>query len=118
MRRTFPNAQFIVTTHSPQILTTVKKEKIFILNEGAVTKPFDTPYAKRSIVALEDLMDTNSRPPLDEVDLLDNYLDKIHQGDIDSEEVLILREQLNKLYGKNYQQLEIADMIINKWKSL
>ena len=114
LRRTFPNAQFIVTTHSPQILTTVKKENIFILEEGTITKPFDTPYAKRSIVALEDLMSTNSRPPLDEVDLLDRYLDKIHQGDIDSDDILSIREKLNDLYGKNYQQLLIADMIINK----
>jgi len=114
LRRTFPNAQFIVTTHSPQILTTVKKENIFILEEGSITKPFDTPYAKRSIVALEDLMSTNSRPPLYEVDLLDRYLDKIHQGDIDSEEVLSIRKKLNKFYGKDYQQLRIADMIINK----
>ncbi|RKZ54175.1 MAG: hypothetical protein DRR00_01875, partial [Candidatus Parabeggiatoa sp. nov. 3] len=29
LTRTFPNAQFIVTTHSPQILSTVKKEYIF-----------------------------------------------------------------------------------------
>jgi len=114
LRRTFPNAQFIVTTHSPQILTTVKKENIFILEEGTITKPFDTPYAKRSIVALEDLMSTNSRPPLDEVALLDRYLDKIHQGDIDSDDVLSIREELNELYGENYQQLLIADMIINK----
>ena len=118
LRRTFPNAQFIVTTHSPQILTTVKKEQVFILEDNQIKRPFDTAYAKRSIVALEDLMGTNSMPPLDEVNLLDKYLDKIHQGEIDSEEVLKLREQLNQLYGEGYQQLRIADMIINKYKAL
>lgn len=118
LKRTFPNAQFIVTTHSPQILSTVQKEKIFILEDGKITKPFDTPYAKRSIVALEDIMATNSMPPLKEAELLENYLDKIHQGDIDSQDVLEMRKELNQLYGANYQQLKIADMIINKYKSL
>ncbi len=111
---TFPNAQFIVTTHSPQMLTTVKKEQVFILTDNTIEKPFETAYAKRSIVALEDLMGTDSMPPLKEVLLLDKYLEKIHQGDIDSEEVLEWREQLNELYGEGYQQLKIADMIINK----
>ncbi len=118
LRQTFPNAQFIVTTHSPQLLTTVKKEQVFILEDNQIKKPFDTSYAKRSIVALEDLMGTDSMPPLEEVGLLDKYLDKIHQGEIDSKEVLKLREQLNKLYGEEYQQLKIADMIINKHLAL
>jgi predicted ATP-binding protein involved in virulence len=118
LRQTFPNAQFIITTHSPQILTTVKKEQVFILEDNQIKKPFDTAYAKRSIVALEDLMGTDSMPPLEEVDLLDKYLEKIHQGDIDSEEVLKFRKQLNELYGKEYQQLKIADMIINKYLAL
>jgi len=118
LRQTFPNAQFIVTTHSPQILTTVKKEQVFILEDNQIKKPFDTVYAKRSIVALEDLMGTDSMPPLEEVDLLDKYLDKIHQGEVDSKEVLELRDKLNNLYGNDYQQLRIADMIINKYKAL
>lgn len=118
LRRTFPNAQFIVTTHSPQLLTTVKKEHIFILKDGKIEKPFDSVYAKRSIVALEDIMETSSIPHLENVPSLDNYLDKVHQGDIESEEVLKLREKLNELYGENYQQLKIADMIINKHKAL
>ena len=118
LRRTFPNAQFIVTTHSPQLLTTVQKEHIFILKEGKIEKPFNTVYAKRSMVALEDLMNTNAQPPLKEVEILDDYLDKIHQGDIESKEVLALRTELNILYGEDYQQLKIADMIINKHKSI
>jgi len=118
LRRTFPNAQFIVTTHSPQILTTVRKEQVFILEDNQLKKPFNTAYAKRSVVALEDLMGIDSKPPLEEAKLLDKYLEKIHQGEIDSENVLELREQLNELYGEGYQQLRIADMIINKHLAL
>jgi len=121
LTRTFPNAQFIVTTHSPQILSTVKKEYIFILEKGSMKKPFQNPYGKRSVVALEDLMDSSSMPPkevVEEVGLLNIYLEKVRQGDIDSKDVLQLRKRLEEAYGSGYQQLQIADMIINKYKVL
>jgi len=76
LTRTFPHAQFIVTTHSPQILSTVKKEYIFILENGSMKQPFQNPYGKRSVVALEDLMDSSSMPPkevVEEVGLLNIY---------------------------------------------
>ncbi len=121
LTRTFPHAQFIVTTHSPQILSTVKKEYIFILENGSMKQPFQNPYGKRSVVALEDLMDSSSMPPkevVEEVGLLNIYLEKVRQGDIDSKDVLQLRKRLEEAYGSGYQQLQIADMIINKYKAL
>ena len=33
---TFPNIQFIVTSHSPQVLSGVKKEGVFVLKNGTV----------------------------------------------------------------------------------
>jgi predicted ATP-binding protein involved in virulence len=36
LQRTFPNTQFIVTTHSPQVLTTVQKENIRRLENKTV----------------------------------------------------------------------------------
>jgi len=92
LTRTFPHAQFIVTTHSPQILSTVKKEYIFILENGSMV--------------------------VEEVGLLNIYLEKVRQGDIDSKDVLQLRKRLEEAYGSGYQQLQIADMIINKYKAL
>jgi len=121
LTRTFPNAQFIVTTHSPQILSTVKKEYIFILENGSMKRPFQNTYGKRSLVALEDLIDSSSMPPKEvvkEVGLLSLYLERVRQGDIDSKKVLELRKQLEEAYGSDYQQLQIADMIINKYKAL
>ena len=39
LTKAFPNIQFIVTTHSPQVLSTVKKEQIRILGENVVSTP-------------------------------------------------------------------------------
>jgi len=86
---TFPNIQFIVTTHSPQVLSTVDKSSIrhFITDEnGNVHCPpprFQTKGV-RSADILAEIMGTNSIPDVEEarkVDkfsgfLLDNQKDK------------------------------------------
>ncbi len=46
LRRTFPNAQFIVTTHSPHIISSIKKEHLFILKDGEVNRPSQNTYGK------------------------------------------------------------------------
>lgn len=61
----FPNCQFIVTTHSPQILSHVKAEHIFLLvqkNDNMdVIKPTES-YGKSSDRLLEDILGVESRP--------------------------------------------------------
>jgi len=46
LRRTFPNAQFIVTTHSVHILSSIKKEKLFTLKDGKKEKTYLRTYGK------------------------------------------------------------------------
>ncbi|GEM_PF-269274 len=46
LRRTFPNAQFIVTTHSVHILSSIQKEKLFILKNGKIEKTYLRTYGK------------------------------------------------------------------------
>jgi len=62
----FPNCQFMLTTHSPQVLSHVKAEHIFLLNENneegmAVTKPTES-YGKSSNRLLEDILGVDARP--------------------------------------------------------
>lgn len=42
LKETFPNCQFIVTTHSPQVLGELQSSDIYILNNGNVYKPEQT----------------------------------------------------------------------------
>lgn len=61
----FPNIQFIVTSHSPQVLSSISNEHIRIIDpskEKAI-KPFVNPYGKQSIVALEDIMNADATAP-------------------------------------------------------
>jgi len=118
LRKTFPKIQFIVTTHSPVVLTTVKPECIRILSEnGEVLTPAINTLGEESKDTLEDIMGTHSRPPIKEADLLSDYLNHINQGDIDSPDVIRWRQELEQVFGSDYSQLKLADMVINKWRA-
>lgn len=116
--KAFPKIQFIVTTHSPQVLTTVQAKCIRLLSaKGDVVTPAINTYGEESKVALEDIMQVNSRPHTDETDLLQRYLQHINQGDIDSPEVMQWRQTLEQGFGSEYSKLKLADMVISKWKA-
>jgi len=46
LRRTFPNAQFIVTTHSVHIISSIQKEKLFTLKDGEIKETYLRTYGK------------------------------------------------------------------------
>jgi len=61
----FPNCQFILTTHSPQVLGNVKPESVFILketDEGVICEKPDESYGMTMDRLLELVMDDESRP--------------------------------------------------------
>ena len=122
LRQIFSNIQFIVTTHSPQILSTVKKCNIRVIDPSLTEAliPEVNPYGQASIVALEDIMNVKSIPiaVVAESRLLDKYLKIINSGDIFNTDLPAMREQLEQVFGVNNQKLMIADMMINKFKAL
>ena len=114
---------FIVSTHSPQVLSSVSNEHIRIIDPSKqkAIKPSINPYGKQSIVALEDIMNVDSTPPkevIKETEILEEYLSLIQSGDVSNPKLKIMREELNKVYGSNYKKLLIADMLTNKFKSI
>lgn len=63
-RRAFPNTQLILSTHSPQVLTTVETDRIFIVEVGGLRPcPAPTYGARSSDVVGEVLGLPNLRPP-------------------------------------------------------
>ena len=64
--KVFPNCQFILSTHSPHVLTHIKPENIFLLKqtEGQITvdQPSES-YGKNVDRILEDLMELNTTRP-------------------------------------------------------
>lgn len=100
LRETFPNVQFIVTTHSPQVLSTVPPEDIRILVwsskfEGVFNTDFS--LGAESSQLLQDIQNVNTRPhSLAIVKKLDKYLELVSQDKWDTEEALTLRKELDQ----------------------
>jgi predicted ATP-binding protein involved in virulence len=122
LRSAFPRVQLIVTTHSPQVLTTVSRKNIRMLEERdgqiGAAEPLQDPYARESRVALEDVMSVKSRPPVKTAKALDDYQALIEQGQIDSPRTLELRRELEREFGASSEELQLADLVIAKWKAL
>ena len=104
LMRTFPNAQFIVSTHSPQVLTTVKPEHIVSLyreGDGIVDGGPDAPtYGAESGYVLSTVMGVKERPSSEHnkfVDTLERYNTLVYAGQGKTEEALELRKKLESL---------------------
>ncbi|MYA79476.1 MAG: AAA family ATPase [Acidobacteriia bacterium] len=62
LTETFPNCQFIATTHSPQVIGEVEHDRIHIIADGEVYSPSHS-FGVDSSRVLEEVMDTDSRTP-------------------------------------------------------
>ena len=65
VRKAFPNVQFIVTTHSPQVLSTVPAEAIRILRWDNNLINIDKPafsLGAESFQLLKDIQNVDTRP--------------------------------------------------------
>lgn len=60
LEETFPNCQFIATTHSPQVIGEVPHDKIRMIKDGKVYSPARS-FGIDSSRVLEEVMDTKSR---------------------------------------------------------
>lgn len=121
LQKIFPQIQLIVTTHSPQVLSSVKQENIRIINpENTMADiPVVNPYGQESMISLEDIMGVKSKPIdiIKDSELTDRYLQIVHNGEFNTEEAKDLRAKIESLYGCAHKSLLLADMIINMWKA-
>lgn len=58
---TFPNLQFVATTHSPQIIASARPEHMWLLHQGKAQRPGPV-HGKDSNAILRDLMGVSERP--------------------------------------------------------
>lgn len=121
LMRTFPLTQFVVTTHSPQVLTTVPSECIRILDDGKVhAAPAGTEGAEPGRLLTSTLGLKSVRPPDNPAtqELL-AYLALVDQDKWNSPEALALRQKLDARYRGNEPALLEADLLIEnrKWEA-
>ena len=101
LRRTFPNTQFIVSTHSPQVLTTVEPQHIVELarrDARIVAGPAaGWTYGAESGDVLSAVMGVSERPANDFTNTLARYRQLVSEGRGESEDAVALRTTLDRL---------------------
>lgn len=120
IRRAFPKIQFVVTTHSPEILSTVESRQIRILQGNkCYGAPAGTLGAESSRLLRTVLGLKNLRPPINEVAELDEYLELVFTGRWKDPRALALREKLDLLYQGEEPALLEADLQIEnqEWEA-
>ncbi|MBV6818393.1 AAA family ATPase [Rahnella sp. PD12R] len=119
LREAFPAIQFIVTTHSPQVLSTVPDECIRILDNGEVFNAPKGSQGAESSRILKRIFDVEPRPKHDPVAvLLKEYLDLVYSDKWESLEAEEKRKVLNQHFGDEEPSLTDADLYIEnrKWE--
>lgn len=120
LTKTFPNIQFILTTHSPQVLSTVSKNEIRVIGSNLdghliAVSPLAETYAHPNSDVMESVMGVKAIPLVKEFDLIQQYRMVVEQGDITSADVVNeikkLRSALLKILGSNHPEMIKLDMI-------
>jgi AAA15 family ATPase/GTPase len=114
LTRTFPNCQFIVTTHSPQVISDVQPDSIYILEatpEGIVAKRPDSSFGRDSNYILEVLMGTPARKEEIKDELLELFR-LIDKGDLDG--ARHLRQQIADQIGSDEPELVKANVLLRR----
>lgn len=115
----FPNVQFIVTTHSPQVLTSISANHICVLKDGEVFSFSEETEGAEASRVLEDVLGVSSRPQRNQfVQKLHKYANLVYAEEWDSPEVQQLRAELDEHYGDSEPQLKELDLHIenSKWE--
>ena len=120
---TFPNCQFIVTTHSPQVVTTVRAENIRVLTqvmeEGEDWQaliPEKSPLGHESGDALAFVMDTDPKPNIENIStLVHKYELLAKEGMKHSDEAQKIEEKLTEAgYQFNEADKALFDFLAKK----
>lgn len=122
LRAAFPNTQIIAATHSPEVLTTVRRENIHLLgaDHGIETLPADVgTFGAESSRVLQEVFSVPSRPRILGISQqLDEYLALVESRQQDTERGRELRATLENALGQSDPDLHLADARISQIKAL
>ena len=112
----FPKVQFIVSTHSPQVLSTVPVDQIRVIDrtfsqQWQVRQPQDEVVGLPSSVALSQIMGVDPQPPVAAAAMLNEYRRLIEAGSYLAPRAQELRNSLEDTYGDSHPVLRDADRL-------
>jgi len=111
----FPNCQFLISTHSPHIITHVQPENLFILrmtDEGLISLRASESYGKTVERVLEDLMGLDTTRPDEVSDTLRQIYDQIDEGQLGEAKETI--DELKNRIGEDPDLVKASVLIKRK----
>ncbi|WP_020558461.1 AAA family ATPase [Thiofilum flexile] len=112
LQNAFPNIQFIVTTHSPQVLSTVPARCIRILGNETVRTPELQTQGLPSADILANIQTVDPVPDIEQAHWLSKYKALIQQYQHESEQGLELRQKLDAHFGKEHPAMLECERLI------
>lgn len=94
----FPKVQFIVSTHAPEVINSVKSDSVVILKNNGILPVADETYGKDANTILREVMEVAARP--DDVKILfEQFYDLLDKCDWGQAGAVI--EKLESIVGNN-----------------
>jgi len=110
----FPKIQFLVSTHSPEVISTFGKEHIRVIKNGRISSPSSQTSGVPSDRVLASVMGVDPVwGELEAAQWLTRYHSLISQGGENSDDANKLRVKLVEHYGQDSQQILECDQAIN-----
>ena len=123
LQRTFTETQFIVTTHSPQVLSTVRRENIRVVSQDVQGKAIAAPplamtYGEPSGDVMYSVMQVDPQPPVLEKQDLQRLTEWVDQGQFGTDAARRLQQDLTEKLGEQHPQLQRLRRSIQRQKAL
>lgn len=119
---TFPEVQFIVTTHSPQVASTVKSDRIRVITSenggilngeiGHAEKPLQQTQGTASSEVLANVFSVDPVPEVEPAAMLSEYTALVQQGLWRDPAGKSLRRQLINHFGESHSSILEVDRLI------
>ena len=111
----FPNCQFIISTHSPHVITNVQPERLFLLKQtdtGIVADKPSESYGKNVDRVLEDLMGLKTTRPDEVASDLHSIFNTIETGKLEKAQKMIA--ELEQKIGADPELVKAGVLIKRK----
>ena len=116
LRDAFPNFQFILTSHSPQVISTVQRECIRVLSGNEWRMPLQQTRGSESAEVLAGVMGVSSIPAVEEAEWVAEYKRLIDLGEDDSEAGIELRRKIVAHFGEQHPLVLDCDRL-RRWRA-
>jgi predicted ATP-binding protein involved in virulence len=108
LRKAFPSLQMVLSTHSPQVLSTVDRRSIRIVSvgdrgQGLINPPTMQTRGVESADVLAAAMKVDAEPPIEEARWLRDYRALIEDSQAQSPEALSIRAKIVSHFGETHR---------------